>query len=85
MLFQNCTWKNILIYIGRNSSIFYCLNDIVLKILKAVFFLVLKVNLNNAGYMFNLIVGFVLICLTIVIIVPFVELINKKISFIIGR
>lgn len=82
---HNSSLKNVLMYIGKNSLIFYCLNDVVLKVLKGVFFVILKINLANAGFIETFAFGILFIVMTIIIISPFVELINKHLSFVIGR
>lgn len=65
--------------------IFYCLNDVVLKALKAVFFVILKIDLSNARFFDAFAFGTFFVFITIIIITPFVKLINKHIPFIIGR
>lgn len=77
--------KKILMFIGENSLIFYCLNDAVLKLLKGIFFVILQIDLSNVGFIGNFILGILFVVMTVTIIFPFVKLINKHFPFVIGR
>ncbi len=73
--------KRIVIYLGRNSIVFYCFNDILFKVSKAFFFVALKMDIKSLGLAGQLGMGVLIVILTISVTIPINKLICKDYLF----
>lgn len=77
--------KNVILYVGKNSLIYYSFNDFILKILKGIFFSALGFDLSNAEVIVSFLVGVGFVIVASIIIWPVTEIIMRYFPWSVGK
>ena len=83
-LFYKVEKNRCLLYIGRNSLIYYCLLDLMIFIPDIILYNILHIDASNMGYQ-SIIINTLYVLILCITIFPISEFINVKIPFIKGK
>ena len=76
-------WGGQISYLGKNSLIIMCIHEPIKRVLLVVFSKVSSLPIEDLRG--NILLSIICVCILLLICVPIVNVINKKIAWMIGK